>query len=76
MGGWTDDLSTIEVMKASREGNRGWAKRLLVVGGVEGGVGGMLLDRESWGSSHRMTREACFAKCLIISLSMCRSTGL
>lgn len=55
VGTCTEDLLTIEVMKASREGNRGCGKSSWVAGGVEGGVGGISLEGGSAGSSHRMT---------------------
>lgn len=55
VGTCTEDLLTIEVIKASREGNRGWGNSSWAGGGVDGGVGGISLEGSSCGSSHRMT---------------------
>ena len=60
-------------MKASRDGSGGpESSGCRCRGGVEGGVKGMPLDvGVRSGSPHRMTSEACLARCWI----MCLRTG-
>lgn len=52
-------------MNSSSDGSAGCAESYSFWGGVEGGVGGSCADVEV-GSSHLMTREACFARCWIM----------
>jgi hypothetical protein len=65
VGTCTEDLLTREVMKASRLGRGGRCSAEATAGGVEGGVGRELGSADV-GSSHRMTSEACFARCWIM----------
>lgn len=72
VGTCTNDRSTRDWMKASREGSGDWptSGSEFDRGGVEGGVRGIPLEVGlKTGSSQRMTSEACLARCLIICLS-------
>lgn len=66
VGTWTELLLTRDWMKASILGKgvtfSGWAGS---DGGVDGGVGSEVCDDEG-GCSHRMTCDACFARCWIM----------